>query len=438
MKIEVKNRPYLFICDNTNQLDSCTAFVLTEQNFQYKEYALKNSSFEIISVKDCFDILNINKSLRVIGITGTNGKTTTSAIIYSMLLDLGKKSALQGTRGCFINDICIDSKSLTTPPILQTLNNMRRASDDGCEYFIMEVSSHAIAQKRIESIDFALKIFTNISQDHLDFHKTIKEYTDVKSSFFSDHGLKLINKDDENIKYSLKNTLTYGIENAATYKAVAYGLKNGVEAVIQKGSQAFKISSNLYGKFNLYNILAAVGAVDMMENVSHKELHNALLGFAGVEGRMQVINEKPLVIVDFAHTPDGMLKVFEAMKDRNIVVVFGAGGNRDKTKRPLMGKIAQKYSRKIYITSDNPRDEEPQEIIKDIMRGVIYNSSIYVDIDRKAVIQMALKSLKQDEILLILGKGDEDYQEIKGIKYPFDDRVVVKEFFANLNEKIKF
>ncbi|MFV0481951.1 MAG: UDP-N-acetylmuramoyl-L-alanyl-D-glutamate--2,6-diaminopimelate ligase [Campylobacteraceae bacterium] len=428
MKLKIQNQPFLYISDNSSEIDSSTAFVETTQNSQYREKAKENGATTFLHVKDLFDILDI-KNLQIVGITGTNGKTTTAAAIYSLLLDLGYKAALQGTRGCFINDKRVDDKSLTTPSILHTLSNMQKACEEKCSYFVMEVSSHAIVQNRIEELEFALKIFTNISQDHLDFHKNMREYIKAKSSFFDDESKKLINKDDENIKFNIKNAYTYGVENAATYKIEAYSLKNGIEAVCNFGRETFSFSSSLQGKFNLYNILAAISAVHILTKKSFALINEALQDFAGVSGRMEVANENPLVIVDFAHTPDGIEKVLEAMSSKDISVVFGAGGDRDRTKRPLMAKIAKRYAKKIYITSDNPRSEEPDEIIKEIVAGISDLSNVKTNPNRKEAIFEALNELKDKEVLMILGKGDEDYQEIKGVKYHFSDKEIVEEYF---------
>lgn len=427
MKIEVKNRPYIYVSDNTLELDENTAFVKTSQNSIYEDKAKEITRF-VVNVKDCFEILEIC-DIKIIGITGTNGKTTTAAALYSLLLDLGYKTALQGTRGAFINDKRVDEKSLTTPSILHTLNNIKKACDEKCQFFVMEVSSHAIAQNRIEELEFALKIFTNISQDHLDFHKTLDEYKRVKNSFLSDESAKLINKDDPHVNFNLKNSYTYAITQSATFKIEAFSLKNGIEAMGVFANVSFTFSSLLQGKFNLYNLLAAISAAHILTKKDFNSINEALQNFAGVSGRMEVVNTNPLVIVDFAHTPDGMEKVLEAMHSSDLVVVFGAGGDRDKTKRAIMGKVAQKYAKKLFITSDNPRSEEPEDIINDILQGVIKNENVHVNKDRKVAIFEALKSLKNDEILMILGKGDEDYQEIKGVKYPFSDKECVKDFF---------
>lgn len=415
------------ITDDTSKCDNNTYFLKTTQNEKY-QHALKDAK-GILCVSEVFEKWNIDKNIKIIGITGTNGKTTSAACIYSIMCDLGKSVALQGTRGFYINDKNFDEKSLTTPPILQTLYHLHQANTQKCEFFIIEVSSHAIVQNRIDGLKFALKVFTNISQDHLDFHKSMQEYTNVKSSFFADESLKLINKDDKQISYNIKGARTYGIENIATYKVLAYTLKNGIDAVICKNDKIFTISSTLRGFFNLYNLTCAISAVDILLDVEPKDMQDAVENFAGVSGRMELLHVKPTVIVDFAHTPDGMQKVFEALKHEKIIVVFGAGGNRDNSKRPIMGKMAQKYANKIYITSDNPRDEEPSKILEQITNGISNMQNVQVIQDRKQAILEALANLNEDEILLILGKGDETYQEIKGVKYPFDDREIVRDFY---------
>ncbi len=425
MIIKLKNRSdFNAITDNSTMCNGTTAFVLTNQN---KQYSKEVSTCRVLTPSDCLEILGIKGKIKVVGITGTNGKTTTAAALYSILLDLGKKVAFQGTRGCFINEKRSEDKSLTTPPILQTMANIKEAIGKNCEYFIMEVSSHAIEQKRIEGLEFALKIFTNVTQDHLDYHGTIDAYIAAKSKFFDDETPKLINKDDGKIRFNRRNCMTYGAENPSTYKVAAYSLKDGVSAVIQKFDKMYDFYSPLHGFFNLYNMLAAISAADMLEVAPMEKICKAVENFGGVEGRMEVVSSDPLVIVDFAHTPDGMDKVLDALKDKNIVVVFGAGGDRDKNKRPKMGNIASRYAKKVVVTSDNPRSEDPDSIIEDIVAGIKDKNFLHVEVDRREAIKYALKVRSENEMVVILGKGDETYQEVKGKKIPFDDRDVVRE-----------
>lgn len=426
MKLYIKNKILYEITDNTEEFTNSSYFLLTKQNEKYAKEIVKNHSSRVFHPEQCVELLDIKNSIKVIGITGTNGKTTTAAAIYSILLDLDKKVGMQGTRGCFINEQRVADKSLTTPPILQTLLNIQKAIDEGCEYFVMEVSSHAIEQKRIEGLEFALKIFTNISQDHLDYHGTFDKYIAIKSKFFEDESLKLVNKDDEKIRFNRTNCMSYGLEKPCTYKVAAYSLKNGINVAVQNIEKVFDFSSPMQGLFNVYNLTAAIGAVDMLKVAPIEEICEAVENFGGVEGRMQVVNEEPLIIVDFAHTPDGMEKVLESMKDRESIVVFGAGGDRDRGKRPLMARIACRFAKKVIVTSDNPRSENPQNIIEDILDGVTRKESIFIEVEREKAIQKALEIRENSEIILILGKGDETYQEIDGIKYDFDDREIVK------------
>ena len=431
MKIDLQNyAPFSHVTDNSSECDATSIFLTTNQNAAYQQNAIDRGCTKFISAKECLELLGISDAIKIIGITGTNGKTTTAAAIYSILLDLGKQVGLQGTRGCFINDHRIEDKSLTTPPILQTIHNLKTAVESGCEYFVMEVSSHAIVQNRIDGLSFALKILTNVTQDHLDFHKTIDEYIAVKSRFFDDESLKLINKDESKIRFNRTNAMSYGIEHPATYKILAYSLKEGISAAVAKIEKVYDFESPLHGFFNLYNILAAISAVDMLGVAPMEAICNAVEHFGGVEGRMEVVSNDPLVIVDFAHTPDGMEKVLDSMKERDLVVVFGAGGDRDRTKRPKMGVMAQRYAKKIVVTSDNPRSEEPQSIITEILQGMNPREHLHVEADRYKAIEKALMMQEKNEVLLILGKGDETYQEIQGKKFPFDDREVVKSIIA--------
>jgi len=427
LKIEIKDQPYRFITDNSTECDENTAYFLCEQNQKYLEDAKKRNPPAIVDVKEYKKLLDID-DVNIIGITGTNGKTTTAGAIYSMLLDLGYGCAMQGTRGVFINDEKLEGKTLTTPLIFNTLNHIKEAKNRGCDYFVMEVSSHAIEQNRIESLDFALKIYTNLTQDHLDYHKTFAEYKRVKESFFLDESPKLINKDAKKIEFNIKNAFTYALDLPATYNVTAYTLKDGISAAVRYFDQMETFHSHLHGTFNVYNLLAAVAAVHILTKKPLSEVCEVVENFGGVSGRMEVVSEDPLVIVDFAHTPDGMDKVLDSLKDKDISVVFGAGGDRDRAKRPMMGRVANRYAKKIYLTSDNPRSEDPQSILDEIKEGITNHDKLKaVELDRKLAIKQALEELDSDEVLVILGKGDEDYQEINGVKHPFDDREVVRE-----------
>ena len=426
MKIELPNQPYKYVTEDSQECNEETAFVLTAQNEKYLDNAKENAAHSIIKIADIASLFRVDE-IKVVGITGTNGKTTTASAIYSFLLDLGYKTAMQGTRGLFMNDETHEGKSLTTPSVLNTYKHIYQAVEAGCEYFIMEVSSHAIVQKRVEGLNFELKILTNITQDHLDYHKTIEDYIYVKNSFFQDEGKKLINKDEEKAMFNFKNAYTYGIENPATYRLMAYSLNNASSGIIQHFQEIVPFTASLHGFFNLYNLMAAIGAVHLLTGKKLEEVADVVDNFAGVSGRMEQVCTLPNVIVDFAHTPDGMQQVLNALKEKELLVVFGAGGDRDTVKRPLMGRVAASLAKKVFVTSDNPRHEDPERIVEDILSGIADKTNVVVELNRKKAIEMALDAQTEDDVVVILGKGDETHQIIYDEKFPFDDREVVRE-----------
>ena len=414
--------------DNSSEVNKDAIFVTSKQNEQFINDAKENGCQNFITsreLKSHFDF----SSIKIIGITGTNGKTTTAAAIYSILLDLHFKVALQGTRGFYINDEKIEDYSLTTPVQLGNFANIQEAIENGCEYFVMEVSSHSISQNRIEGIDFALKVHTNITQDHLDYHKTIEEYIKVKNSFFADDTPKLINKDDKNIKFKMKNAYSYSLDEPSTYNVLAFSLRNGITCAVQHFREIVNYTSTMMGMFNVYNLTAAVASVHILTKLSLLDICDKVENFAGVAGRMEIINYEPLIIVDFAHTPDGMKQVFEALKDNDIIVVFGAGGNRDKSKRPLMGRMANEYAKHIIITADNPRFEDPDEIVEHIVSGIVDTNKMEIELNRKLAIEKAILKSKDFEkpVVLVLGKGDEEFQVIYDKQMPFSDKEVIQD-----------
>lgn len=426
MKIELPNQKYKYVSENSQECDAQTAFVLTTQNEKYLQNAKDNNAHSIIKVGDIAELFGVNK-IKIVGITGTNGKTTTASAIYSFLLDLGYKCAMQGTRGLFMNDTVAEGKSLTTPSVLNTYKHIYQAVAAGCEYFIMEVSSHALVQKRIEGLNFELKILTNITQDHLDYHKTLGEYISVKNSFFEDEGKKLINRDEDRAAFNMKNAYSYSIENPSTYRLMAYSLNDASSGIIQHFQEIIPFTASLHGFFNLYNLMAAISAVHILTGKKLEEIADVVDNFAGVSGRMEQVCETPNVIVDFAHTPDGMQQVLNALKEKDLLVVFGAGGDRDKSKRSLMGRVAATLAKKTYITSDNPRHEDPESIVADILQGIDDKSNVKVELNRKKAIEMALDDQEGEDVVVILGKGDESHQIIYDEKFPFDDREIVRE-----------
>ena len=426
MRVELPEQEYKYVTENSLECNEETAFILTSQNEKYLQNAKENNAHSIIKIEDIAQVFGIDK-IKIVGITGTNGKTTTASAIYSFLLDLDYKVAMQGTRGFFMNDEIVEGKSLTTPSVLNTYIHIYQAVQAGCEFFIMEVSSHAIVQKRVEGLNFELKILTNITQDHLDYHKTLGEYIAVKNSFFQDEGRKLINKDEPRASFNIKNTMTYGIENSATYRLIAYSLNNASSGIIQNFQNVVPFTASLHGFFNLYNLMAAISATHMLVGGKLEDVANVVDNFAGVSGRMEQVCEVPNVIVDFAHTPDGMQQVLNALKEKELLVVFGAGGDRDASKRPMMGRVAASLAKKVYVTSDNPRSEDPELIANDILEGIEDKSIVSVELNRKKAIQMALDDQEDEDVAVILGKGDEATQIIYNEELPFDDREVVRE-----------
>ncbi|PAF53001.1 UDP-N-acetylmuramoyl-L-alanyl-D-glutamate--2,6-diaminopimelate ligase [Helicobacter sp. 13S00482-2] len=443
--IQYNGKTYNFISDDSRDAikHPNVLFVHTKQNTSFVDQ-IKTQNLDILQARDLKKYFKMTP--KIIGITGTNGKTTTAAIIYSILLDMGYKVALLGTRGFFANDKEIKPKGLTTPSILELYEDIQYASVLECEYFVMEVSSHAIEQDRIEGLEFVAKILTNITSDHLDYHKTLEEYIRVKNSFFTDEGIKIINRDENKALYNPINTYSYALNSKANLCVNAYSPKQGIQAHIswkenlrENNCKETFINSPLYGVHNLYNILAAITCIKILTQKPLENIAEALENFGGVSGRMEVISESPLIIVDFAHTHDGMKQIFESFKSKNISVVFGAGGDRDKTKRPKMGECAASYAQKLYITSDNPRSEDPQSIIEDILKGIPehLSHSITTIVDRKKAIQKAIDDLDNEDVLLILGKGDETYQIIGTQKIDFDDRKIIRDYLNKSKKGIK-
>ncbi|GMB92798.1 UDP-N-acetylmuramoylalanyl-D-glutamate--2,6-diaminopimelate ligase MurE [Helicobacter bizzozeronii] len=444
-RIEVLGRVFDFISDDTRDLGDPHCLLLkTPSNQAFVQAHLEkfpNTPYIHASeLKNHFDL-----GLKIIGITGTNGKTTTASLIYSLLLDLGYGCALLGTRGFFCNDRRLKPKGLTTPPLLELYSDIERAKQEGASYFVMEVSSHAIAQERILGLEFSAKVITNITSDHLDYHKDLDTYRQVKNAFLQDTGLKIINRDDPHVRFNPTNAYGYGIEAKSHLSVSAYSLLPSLSAHVEfwenpslryrspkkSTHEACLLHSPLMGLHNLYNLLGGLLCVKLLTKQSLESLSTLAQNFLGVQGRMEVVHSQPLVIVDFAHTADGFEQIFNSFKGHKIKALFGAGGNRDKSKRPLMGAIASQHAMQIYITSDNPRYEDPLTIMQEILAGVPKHkhAQVILEVDRKKAIILALEALKSDEVLLILGKGDESVQIIGDQNLPFDDREVVKTYY---------
>ena len=386
---------------------------------------------------------NPSSKLRLVGVTGTNGKTTTVTLLYNLVRKLGYKVGLLSTVRNYIDDKIIEATH-TTPDAVQMNKLMKQMLDDGCEYCFMEVSSHAIDQERIAGLDFAGGLFTNITHDHLDYHKTFAEYIKAKKKFFDDlqqGSFALINTDDKNGRVMVQNTKAevnnYAVRSAADFKAKI--IESHFEGSLLNINNV-DVWTYFVGGFNAYNILAAFACAVLL-GFNKEEVLTALSEMKPVEGRFETIRSQNGItaIVDYAHTPDALLNVINAINqilndDQELITVVGAGGDRDKTKRPEMAKIASMNSNKVILTSDNPRSEEPNAIIEDMKAGISpeNNKKVLAIVDRREGIRTACLLAKKGDIILVAGKGHETYQEIKGVKHHFDDREEIKQIFNEL------
>ena len=388
---------------------------------------------------------NPSSKLRLVGITGTNGKTTIASLLYQLFKKAGYKVGLLSTVKIMVNDV--EHKATHTTPDSLTINYfLNEMIEIGCDYCFMEVSSHGVHQKRTEGLQFEGGVFTNLSHDHLDYHPTFTEYRDVKKSFFdhlSKSAFALTNVDDKNGAVMLQNTnarkLTYALKSYANYKAQI--LENQLSGLLLKINEN-EVWVKLIGTFNAYNLLAIYGtAVEL--GLESLEVLRLLSELESVSGRFQFIvsNDKITAIVDYAHTPDALENVLKTINDirtknEQLITVVGCGGDRDKTKRPIMANIATQMSDKVIITSDNPRTENPSTIIAEMEAGVEpqnFKKSLSIE-DRKQAIKTACQLANANDIILIAGKGHETYQEIQGVRHDFDDMKIVKEFLEQMNK----
>ncbi len=386
---------------------------------------------------------NPSEKLDLIGVTGTNGKTTTVTLLYNLFKKLGYKTGLLSTILYKIHDK--EVKSTHTTPDAVSLNKLlNEMVEEGCSYAFMEVSSHAIHQHRIAGLKFKGGVFTNITHDHLDYHKTFKDYLLAKKKFFDDlpfDAFALVNADDKNGRVMLQNTraakYTYGLKSLADFKGKVLESQFDNMLIDIDGNQVYTF---LVGEFNAYNLLAVYGTAVLL-NQDKQEVLTHLSTLKGADGRFEVIRSKNgiTVIIDYAHTPDALENVLKTINkirtgNEQLTTVVGAGGDRDKEKRPKMAKIASRLSNRLILTSDNPRSEDPEKIIEDMQQGVdIIKKNVTLSIvDRKEAIKMALLLSQPGDIVLIAGKGHENYQEIKGVKHHFDDKEVVMEIIKNL------
>ena len=381
--------------------------------------------------------------MRMVGVTGTNGKTTTTHMIRHILKAQGHKVGVIGTVHIMIGDTSYPIHN-TTPDVVDLQHILHQMVQENVEYCVMEVSSHALALGRVSGVEFDTAVFTNLTQDHLDFHKTFENYLAAKCKLFEqvsasdqvkDNKGAVINIDDSYghrvMEKTTAPTITYSTLGKGTLNAsdVHMSTKNSQYTVNYKG-ESYPVSMNTTGLFNVYNTLAAIGAC-LQEGISMEAIDTALKTFSSVPGRFELIEEGQdfAVVVDYAHTPDGLQNILEtakAIKENRIIIVFGCGGDRDATKRPIMGRIAAEYGDKIYVTSDNPRTEDPVQIVKDVEVGVKEalrdGTSYEVIVDRREAINYAIHDAKAGDIVIIAGKGHENYQILKNETIHFDDR----------------
>jgi UDP-N-acetylmuramoyl-L-alanyl-D-glutamate--2,6-diaminopimelate ligase len=388
---------------------------------------------------------NPSQNLKLVGITGTNGKTTIASLLFQLFKKAGYKVGLLSTVKIMVDDAEYKATH-TTPDSLIINHYLSEMNAVGVEYCFMEVSSHGVHQKRTEGLHFAGGVFTNLSHDHLDYHPTFAEYRDVKKSFF-DHlpktAFALTNIDDKNGTVMLQNTtarkLTYALKSYADYKAQI--LENQLSGLLLKINEN-EVWVRLIGTFNAYNLLAIFGtAVEL--GLDKLEVLRLLSELESVSGRFQFIvsNQKITAIVDYAHTPDALENVLTTINDirtnnEKLITVVGCGGDRDKAKRPIMANIATTMSNQVIITSDNPRTEDPIDIISDMEKGVEpqnHKKTLSI-VDRKQAIKTACQLAGPNDIILIAGKGHETYQEIQGVRHDFDDMKIVKELLEQLNK----
>ncbi len=420
------------VCEELPEcLSSNVTYIITQDSSKALGYIASNF----------FD--NPSDKINLVGVTGTNGKTTIVTLLHNLFKNLGYSTGMLSTIHNQINGRIIKSTH-TTPDAVSINQLLHQMVEEGCEYAFMEVSSHAVAQNRITGLRFKGGLFTNITHDHLDYHGSFKEYIAAKKSFFDtlpSESFALSNADDRNGLIMLQNTsaerTTYGLKNIADFKGRI--IENSMEGMLLKIDNE-DVYTLLIGQFNAYNLLA-VYAVSMLLNQDKDEVLLKISSLKGAEGRFDIVRSDTgiLAIIDYAHTPDALENVLSTInslrtKNEQLITVVGAGGNRDKTKRPEMARVASIQSTKVILTSDNPRNEEPDQILVDMKNGIdpAKKSHTMVISDRKEAIAVAYNLAKPGDVILIAGKGHEKYQEIKGVKYPFDDKQVISQLMNNI------
>ena len=453
------------ICFDSRKVEKGTVFVaikgINTDGHQYIATAIEKGAIAVIAETDAPENTNIawvkvpnsakalgqmadhfyghpSRKIQLVGVTGTNGKTTTVTLLFDMMTALGYKTGLLSTVENRIGEQRI-AATHTTGDALQINSLLAKMVAAGCTYAFMEVSSHAMEQNRVEGLTFTGGVFTNLSHDHLDYHGTFKAYINAKKKLFDDlpkNSFALVNLDDKRGEVMLQNTKaqknTYGLKRLADFKGKI--IENSLLGLhLDVNGRAF--FSRLIGGFNAYNLLAVYATAILLEQ-DETEVLTALSNIKAAEGRFDYIQsqqQKIIGIVDYAHTPDALLKVLETIHElkqsSQVITVVGCGGDRDRAKRPVMAKIACQWSDQVILTSDNPRSEEPDSIIEEMETGVPKEAQhkVLSITNRKQAIKTACRLAKAQDIILVAGKGHEKYQEINGVKHPFDDKAILKE-----------
>lgn len=436
----------------TDALQKGCSAVVTEEYFpfpeEYKGVALYvvTDSREALACLSCAFYGHPSRKLTMVGVTGTNGKTTTATLLYSLFSKLGYRCAL-------ISTVCVRFPGYereahhTTPDALELNSLLAEAIFANCSHIFMEVSSHSLVQKRVLGIDFDVAVFTNLTRDHLDYHRTFAEYIKAKKIFFdtlSSKAWAIVNKDDKNGLVMVQNTkasvATYAVHSAADYKATV--LEQYLDGTLLT-LDGVELHSRLCGVYNAYNLLAVYAvAKKLLQQGEQENLFVALSELISVDGRFEVLRSPNgfYAVIDYAHTPDALENVLltvKALSPTQIITVVGAGGNRDKGKRPQMARVAAEYSTDLILTSDNPRFEDPYSILQEMQSGLNKEqmaTTLMIE-NRREAIKTACRLAHSGGVILIAGKGHETYQEIAGVRHHFDDREVVRELFCELEEK---
>ena len=428
----------------------------TVDGHNFIDSAIKNGAEKIICEHGKYDVDTINVSdtheylkdylvnnyskefenLKLIGVTGTSGKTTTCFLTYQILNKLGIKTCYIGTIGCYIDNDVVELSN-TTPDILELYNLLLTAKEKGCKVIVMEVSSHSLAEERIKGLKFDVCAFTNLSQDHLDFHKTMEEYCKCKVkiiNYLKDNGKIIVNVDDEYSKYFIcDKSLSLGI-NGSNYKIKEFHMENThTDILFNVNNDGYEVRTNLIGKFNVYNYLTSLALINNL-GISVNDIINVTDSIHAPVGRAQIVKVgTSIAVIDYAHKPDAVSKIiplFREVTKGKIITIIGCGGDRDPKKRPIMGNIATSLSDYVILTNDNPRTEDEKLIMKDILEGITTNN-YEVIYDRKEAIKKGISMLKDNDCLLILGKGHEDYQIIGRTKIHLSD---YEEVIKNINK----